>query len=185
MQGGQDFRIFPSEFADSIVDATSYEEVEGVLGPPTIEFGSGIVYSQWAFENGEVYEINSRSNHHGKQPVGIMFPSWHFKRIVSNTDTGKCVIAMAEILSEKRPNMAYKIEVWPLEHPIAFLSVEDETKLVIDREGFLESGLAKVEEKASMLVQRTNCDGVYGLSFPKTIIISKTAGHQCSVVFLE
>ena len=81
--------------------------------------------------------------------------------------------------------MAYKIVVWPLDHPKAFLSVEDETNLVLDSESFLGSGLAKVEENVSVLVQRTDCEGVDGLSFPKTVVISKTEERQCEVVFTE
>ena len=45
----QDMRIFDIRLADKVVDATSYEEVEGILGLPSYEFGSGIVYNQWVF----------------------------------------------------------------------------------------------------------------------------------------
>ena len=46
-----EFRVFPNEVADSVVDATSYEEAKGILGLPTNEFGSGIVRNQWVFDN--------------------------------------------------------------------------------------------------------------------------------------
>lgn len=137
------------------------------------------------FDNGEVYEINSlsESEQQGKkQPVGIVFPCWRVKRQSANTGTGRCVVATAEIISEKRPNMAYKIDVWPLDHTKAFLSVEDETNLVLDSESFLGSGLAKVEENVSVLVQRTDCEGVDGLSFPKTIVIFQTKEGRCDVI---
>ena len=184
----QDMRIFDVRLADKVVDATSYEEVEGILGLPTNNFGSGIVHNQWVFDNGEVYEINSwseREQQGKKQPVGIVFPCWRVKRQSANAGTGRCVVATVEITSEKRPNMAYKIVVWPLDHPKAFLSVEDETNLVLDSESFLGPGLAKVEENVSVLVQRTDCEGVDGLSFPKTVVISKTEERQCEVVFTE
>ena len=89
----QDMRIFDVRLADKVVDATSYEEVEGILGLPTNNFGSGIVHNQWVFDNGEVYEINSLSvsgQQGKKQPVGIMFPCWRVKRQKANADTGKC-----------------------------------------------------------------------------------------------
>ena len=181
----QNMRIFDVRLADKVVDATSYEEVEGILGLPTNHYGSGVVYNQWVFENGEVYEINSLSEiaqQGKKQPVGIMFPCWRVKRQKANADTGRCVVATVEITSEKRPNMAYKIYVWPLGHPTAFLSVEDETNLVLDSESFLGSGLAKVEENVSVLVQRTDCEGVDGLSFPKTIVIFQTKEGRCDVI---
>ena len=185
MECAQTMRIFPDKFADRVVDATSYEEVKGILGLPTNHYGSGVVYNQWVFDNGEVYEINSlsESEQQGKkQPVGIMFPCWRVKRQSANAGTGRCVVATAEIISEKRPNMAYKIDVWPLDHPKAFLSVEDETNLVLDSESFLGSGLAKVEENVSVLVQRTDCEGVDGLSFPKTIVIFQTKEGRCDVI---
>lgn len=185
MECATTMRIFPYNFADRVVDATSYEEVEGILGLPTNHYGSGVVYNQWVFDNGEVYEINSRSESEQqgkKQPVGIVFPCWRVKRQSANTGTGRCVVATAEIISEKRPNMAYKIDVWPLDHPKAFLSVEDETNLVLDSESFLGSGLAKVEENVSVRVQRTDCEGVDGLSFPKTIVIFQTKEGRCDVI---
>ena len=126
----QDMRIFDVRLADKVVDATSYEEVEGILGLPTNNFGSGIVHNQWVFDNGEVYEINSLSlseiaQQGKKQPVGIMFPCWRVKRQKANADTGRCVVATVEITSEKRPNMSYEIDVWPVGHPNAFLSVDN------------------------------------------------------------
>lgn len=93
--------------------------------------------------------------------------------------------APVELTSKKRPNMAYKIDVWPLDHPKAFLSVEDETNLVLDRESFLGSGFEKVEENVRVHVRRTDCYGVEGFSFHKTFVISKTEGRQCEVVFTE
>ena len=190
MECAQTMRIFDIRLADKVVDATSYEEVEGILGLPSYEFGSGVVHSEWVFDNGEVFEINSLSlseiaQQGKKQPVGIMFPCWRVKRQRANADTGRCVVATVEITSEKRPNMAYKIYVWPLGHPTAFLSVEDETNLVLDSESFLGSGLAKVEENVSVLVRRTDCYGVEGFSFHKTFVISKTEERQCEVVFTE
>ena len=181
----QNMRIFDIRLADKVVDATSYEEAEGILGLPTNHYGSGVVYNQWVFDNGEVYEISSlseREQQSKKQPVGIVFPCWRVKRQSANAGTGRCVVATAEIISEKRPNMAYKIDVWPLDHPKAFLSVEDETNLVLDSESFLGSGLAKVEENVSVLVQRTDCEGVDGLSFPKTIVIFQTKEGRCDVI---
>ena len=53
----QNMRIFDVRLADKVVDATSYEEVEGILGLPTNHYGSGVVYNQWVFENGEVYRL--------------------------------------------------------------------------------------------------------------------------------
>ena len=182
----QDMRIFDVRLADKVVDATSYEEVEGILGLPTNNFGSGIVHNQWVFDNGEVYEINSwseREQQGKKQPVGIMFPCWRVKRQKANADTGRCVVATVEITSEKRPNMSYKIDVWPVGHPNAFLSVEGGTNLVLDRESFLGSGLEKVEEYVRVRVRRTDCHGVEGVSFHKTFVISKTEERQCEVMF--
>jgi hypothetical protein len=95
------------------------------------------------------------------------------------------VVATVEITSEKRPNMSYEIDVWPVGHPTAFLSVEGGTNLVIDRERFLGSGLEKVEEYVRVRVRRTDCHGVEGVSFHKTFVISKTEGRQCEVVFTE
>ena len=188
MECAQTMRIFPDKFADRVVDATSYEEVEGILGLPTNHYGSGVVYNQWVFDNGEVYEISSlseREQQSKKQPVGIVFPCWRVKRQSANAGTGRCVVATAEIISEKRPNMAYKIDVWPVGHPNAFLSVEGGTNIVIDRERFLGSGLEKVEENVRVHVRRTDCYGVEGFSFHKTFVISKTEGRQCEVVFTE
>ena len=184
----QNMRIFDIRLADKVVDATSYEEVEGILGLPTNNFGSGIVHNQWVFDNGEVYEINSLSEiaqQGKKQPVGIMFPCWRVKRQRANAGTGRCVVATVEITSEKRPNMSYEIDVWPVGHPNAFLSVEDATNIVIDSERFLGSGLEKVEECVRVRVRRTDCHGVEGVSLDKTFVISKTEGRQCEVVFTE
>ena len=181
----QDMRIFDIRLADKVVDATSYEEVEGILGLPSYEFGSGVVHSEWVFDNGEVFEINSwseREQQGKKQPVGIVFPCWRVKRQSANAGTGRCVVATVEITSEKRPNMSYKIDVWPVGHPNAFLLVEGGTNLVIDSESFLGSGLAKVEENVSVLVQRTDCEGVDGLSFRKTIVIFQTKEGRCDVI---
>ena len=160
----QDMRIFDIRLADKVVDATSYEEVEGILGLPSYEFGSGVVHSEWVFDNGEVYEINSLSlseiaQQGKKQPVGIMFPCWRVKRQKANAGTGRCVVATVEITSEKRPNMSYEIDVWPVGHPNAFLSVEDGTNIVIDSERFLGAGLEKVEENVRVRVRRTDCHG--------------------------
>ncbi len=186
----QDMRIFDIRLADKVVDATSYEEVEGILGLPSYEFGSGVVHSEWVFDNGEVFEINSLSlseiaQQGKKQPVGIMFPCWRVKRQRANAGTGRCVVATVEITSEKRPNMSYEIDVWPVGHPNAFLSVEDATNIVIDSERFLGSGLEKVEENVLVHVRRTDCYGVEGVSFHKTFVISKTEERQCEVMFAE
>ena len=45
MECAQTMRIFPYNFADRVVDATSYEEVKGILGLPTNHYGSGVVYN--------------------------------------------------------------------------------------------------------------------------------------------
>lgn len=94
----QNMRIFDVRLADKVVDATSYEEVEGILGLPTNNFGSGIVHNQWVFDNGEVYEINSLSvsgqqgknnllascSHvgasKGKRPMQILAGAWLRRR---------------------------------------------------------------------------------------------------------
>ena len=188
MECAQTMRIFDIRLADKVVDATSYEEVEGILGLPSYEFGSGVVHSEWVFDNGEVFEINSLSlseiaQQGKKQPVGIMFPCWRVKRQRANAGTGRCVVATVEITSEKRPNMSYEIDVWPVGHPNAFLSVEDGTNIVIDSERFLGAGLEKVEENVRVRVRRTDCHGVEGVSFHKTFVISKTEERQCEVMF--
>ena len=103
MECAQTMRIFPDKFADRVVDATSYEEVDGILGLPSHKFGSGVVHNEWVFDNGEVYEINSLSlseiaQQGKKQPVGIMFPCWRVKRQRANAGTGRCVVATVGVL---------------------------------------------------------------------------------------
>ena len=177
----QPSRVFHHKFANIVIDATSEEEVRSILGSPTVEYGCGVGYIQWFFDNGEIYEINSLCKPQKGRPIGIMLPNWRVRWHTCNSKTAKCEIAKIEFLSVRRADMTYKIEVWPLEHPTSFLSVGDGDCLVLDRDSFLRSGFEKVEESLCVCVRRTGRDDVRGMS-TKRFVIYKTGADSCDII---
>lgn len=67
-------------------------------------------------------------------------------------------------------------------HENCFLSVDHKNNLVLDREGFLGSGLEKIEERVGVIVRRSDSSGVNGMAFPQTVVIAKTGEHQYDVL---